>query len=74
MLHLKQNTTHISDLGNRMLMVRDDDSKEQQEKRLANALDEAEARHTRELRAALKRLRSQKDEERKKAVERERNV
>jgi hypothetical protein len=31
-----------------MLMVRDDDSKEQQEKRLANALDEAEARHTRE--------------------------
>lgn len=57
-----------------MLMVRDDDSKEQQEKRLANALDEAEARHTRELRAALKRLRSQKDEERKKAVERERNV
>lgn len=57
-----------------MLLVKDDDSKERQEKLLSHVLDEAEARHTRELRAALKRLRDQKDEEKKRAVERERNV
>ncbi|XP_071164668.1 uncharacterized protein [Mytilus edulis] len=64
---------NVIDLGNRMLLVKDDDSKERQEKLLSHVLDEAEARHTRELRAALKRLRDQKDEEKKRAVERERN-
>ncbi|XP_071085958.1 uncharacterized protein [Haliotis cracherodii] len=59
----------IIELGGRMLTVQTDDSKEEREKAIQDAVDAAEARATRELRAALKRMKDQKDAERRRALQ-----
>ncbi|XP_033760369.1 GRB10-interacting GYF protein 2-like isoform X2 [Pecten maximus] len=57
------------ELGDYLLNNRADNSKEERERELQLALDAAEARATRELRAAVKRLRNSKDEEKRKALQ-----
>ncbi|XP_060086112.1 uncharacterized protein LOC132565475 [Ylistrum balloti] len=59
----------IVELGDYLLNNKADNSKEERERELQVALDAAEARATRELRAAIKRLRNSKDEEKRKALQ-----
>ncbi|XP_069104248.1 calponin homology domain-containing protein DDB_G0272472-like isoform X2 [Argopecten irradians] len=57
------------ELGDYLLNNRADNSKEERERELQLALDAAEARATRELRAAIKRLRNSKDAEKRNALQ-----
>lgn len=60
--------SNIVDLGARMVSSKAGDFIEEHEKQLQLVADEAEERATRELKAALKRLREEKDAERAKAL------
>ena len=64
----------ILDLGARMVSTKAVDFKEEHERQLQQVADEAEERATRELRAALKRLREEKDAERAKALKNQKEV
>ncbi|ESP01580.1 hypothetical protein LOTGIDRAFT_238264 [Lottia gigantea] len=68
-----QRVTHgnIIDLGGDMLSKSKDDNLEGVERSVQRAVEAAEARATRELRAALKRLSFQKDAERQRALEKQ---
>ena len=57
-----------------MLEVKADDSTAEKDKAIQDAVDAAEARATRELRAALKRLKNQKDAERARALQTQKEV
>ncbi|XP_041355057.1 reticulocyte-binding protein 2 homolog a-like [Gigantopelta aegis] len=59
----------IIKLGGRMLEVKADDSTAERDKAIQVAIEGTEARATRELRAALKRLKNQKDAERARALQ-----
>ncbi|KAL5004531.1 hypothetical protein ScPMuIL_017987 [Solemya velum] len=59
----------IIDLGGLLMTTKADDSKEQRERELQEALDAAEARATRELRIAVKRCCKEKDEEKRYSLE-----
>lgn len=62
------------EVGDQLLNSKADDSKEQQLRALEEAVERAEARATKELKAALKRLREEKEEERKRALEKQKQV
>lgn len=68
-----QRVTHesIIEVGDQLLNSKADDSKEQQLRALEEAVERAEARATKELKAALKRLREEKEEERKRALDKQ---
>lgn len=62
------------EVGDQLLNSKADDSKEQQLRALEEAVERAEARATKELKAALKRLREEKEEERKRALDKQKQV
>lgn len=62
------------EVGDQLLNSKADDSKEQQLRALEEAVEKAEARATKELKAALKRLREEKEEERKRALDKQKQV
>lgn len=62
------------EVGDKLLNLKADDSKEQQLRELEEAVERAEARATKELKAALKRLKSEKEEEKKRALEKQKEV
>lgn len=62
------------EVGDKLLNSKADDSKEQQLRALEEAVERAEARATKELKAALKRLREEKEEERKRALDKQKQV
>jgi len=61
-------------VGDFLLANRADNNKEQWERDTQEMLFAAETRATRELRAAVKRLRIEKDEEKKRAIEKQKEV
>ncbi|XP_076435566.1 uncharacterized protein LOC143275383 [Babylonia areolata] len=63
--------TNIIDLGDKLLSLTKSDDREDRQKAIDDAVEAAEARATRELRAALKRLRQEKDDERERAMDKQ---
>ncbi|XP_076453522.1 uncharacterized protein LOC143288779 [Babylonia areolata] len=65
-----QRLTHqnIMNIGSNLLTVTESDDREDKQKAIDDAVSAAEARATRELRAALKRLQEEKDGERQRAL------
>ena len=63
-----------AELGAHMVSTKAGDFQEEHERELQTAVDEAEERATRELRAAMKRLRHDKDEEKAKALRNQKDV
>ncbi|XP_070173442.1 uncharacterized protein [Littorina saxatilis] len=62
---------YIIDFGDQLLSLTQSDDREDRQKAIDDAVTAAEARATRELRAALKRLRQDKDEERQRALDKQ---
>ncbi|KAL8612353.1 hypothetical protein ACOMHN_020172 [Nucella lapillus] len=77
MLHKTTLTTqrvshrNIIDLGDQLLSLTKSDDREDRQKAIDDAVTAAEARATRELKAALKRLRQAKDDERQRALDKQ---
>jgi magnesium-transporting ATPase (P-type) len=64
----------ITELGAHMVSSKAGDFQEEHEKELQQAVDESEERATRELKAALKRLREDKDHEKSTALRNQKEV
>lgn len=63
-----------SELGAHMVSSKAGDFQEEHERELQQAVDDSEERATRELKAALKRLREDKDNEKNKALRNQKEV
>ena len=61
-------------MGDRLLSLTKSDDQEDRQKAIDDAVAAAEARATRELRAALQRLRREKDDERQRALDKQKWV
>ena len=64
----------IPELGDQLLSMTKSDDQEDRQKAIDDAVSDAEQRATRELRAALKRLKLEKDEERQRALDKQKWV